>query len=225
MKERFRKLYNRLNTVINWIESPGYLGMKKAGNILTLMFVLIGSLLSWVGDKSNIISNILVGILMITLYALFFITSLRFYWLKPPKFIRQSTETPSQLFDIFGHWSYLYGIFIYSFFASFFMSAVIFAAIHFIVGLEISIGELFYNLFLLTTAIYTILYFMYHLSVKEIPPKIVKARVSLYLAVVATISAGLFGLSFKEILKPLITYLGLGFVWLTYLIDKVESES
>jgi hypothetical protein len=44
------------------------------------------------------------------------------------------------------------------------------------------------------------------------------------LAIAATITAGLFGLSLKEISMPLITYLGIGFAWLSFFVEKIESE-
>lgn len=65
---------------------------------------------------------------------------------------------------------------------------------------------------------------MYHVSIKEISTKVIKARIRLYLAILATITAGLFGLSLKEILLPLITYLGIGLAWLSYFVEKIESE-
>jgi len=198
--------------------------MKKAGNIFLTMFVLVGFILSQMNGKNNVISNILIGCLVITLYSMFFILSLGFYWIKPPKFIRKEAENPGQLFDAFGHWPYLYGVFIYSFFASFFICVIVLVAVRMILNLDLHMTNLFYNMFFLTTAVFSVLYFMYHISVKNVSTKVVKARVRLYLAIATTITAGLFGLSLKEIFTPLITYLGMGFAWLSFFMDKIDSE-
>ncbi|MEF2965888.1 hypothetical protein V3851_08610 [Paenibacillus sp. M1] len=199
--------------------------MQKAGNIIFIMFLLIGTLISLLNNVSEVISSILVGILMMVLYTLFFILSLRFFWIKPPKFIRKSAQNPAQLFDEFGHWPFLYGIFVYSFFASIFIGAIFLAAIKKILNLDYDTSGLFYNLFFITTAIYSVFYFMYHVAEKDISTKIIKARIRLYLAIATTITVGLFGIATKEFLTPLITYLGMGFAWLSFFVEKIESES
>lgn len=225
MVEKFKTYFRKATSIINWMESPGFLGMQKAGNIITIMFLFVGSLISFLEDKSKLLSNILIGIMIIVLYALFFLSSTRFYWIKPPKFIRKNAENPGQLFDVFGHWPFLYGVFIYSFFSSLFIGVIFFAVARFFLQIIFNTSELFYNLFFLTTTVYSVLYFMYHVAVKGVSTKIVKARTRLYLAIIATVTAGLFGIATKEVLTPLITYLGIGFAWLSFFVEKIESES
>ncbi|GAA0501727.1 hypothetical protein GCM10008986_31530 [Salinibacillus aidingensis] len=224
MKENFKKLFLESIKVINWLESPGFLGMQKAGNILFGLIILVGALLYYLKEVSEILNNILLGLLMITMFSILFILSLRFYWLKPPRFIRQETETPAQLFDRFNHWSFLYGIIIYSFFASFFIVGICIAFVNAMLNFNFDSSKLFYNIFFLTSAVFLVFYFMYHISVKNIPPKVIKARINLYLAIIATITAGLVGLSLKELLLPLVTYLGIGLAWLSFFVEKIDSE-
>jgi hypothetical protein len=225
MKERFKNLFLKSAKVINWLESPGFLEMKKAGIILYGAFILVGLMLYYLEGVSVVLNNILIGFLMLTTFSLFFVLSLRFYWIKPPKFIRQGSENPAQLFDRYSHWSFVYGIIIYSFFASFFIGGIIVIVVQFLLNINYDFSKLYYNLFFLTTAVFSVLYFMYHVSVKGVSTKIVKARIKLYLAIITTITAGLLGLSLKEILLPLITYLGIGLAWLSFFIEKIESES
>lgn len=224
MKERFKKVFLVSTKVINWLERPGFLGMNKAGNILIGMMILIGSLLYCLEGVSLIVNEILMGILAITMFSLFFVLSLRYFWLKPPKFIRKEALNPAQLFDSFSHWSFLYGIMVYSFFASFFIEGVYIAFVKLILQINFDFSKSFYTLFFLTTAVFLVCYFMYHVSVKNVSTKVIKARIRLYLAIIATITAGLFGLSLKEIFLPLVTYLGIGLAWLSFFVEKIESE-
>lgn len=224
MKEKFKSLFLKSTKVINWLESPGFLDMQKAGNILFGMIILIGLILYYLEGVSVVLNNIIMGLLMLTMFSLFFVLSLRFYWIKPPKFIRKGSENPAQLFDRFSHWSFLYGIIIYSLVASFFIGGIVVTVVQFIFKLEYDFSKLYYNLFFFTTAVFSVLYFMYHVSMKEISTKVIKARIRLYLAIITTITAGLLGLSLKEILLPLITYLGIGLAWLSYFVEKIESE-
>lgn len=224
MKEKFKKIFLVSVKVINWLESPGILGMMKAGNILLGIIILIGGLLYCIEGVSWIINEILIGLLVITTSSLLFILSLRFYYVKPPKFIRKEAVNPAQLFDRFSHWSFLYGIIVYSFFASFFIVGAYIALIKLILQINYDFSKSFYNFFFLTTAVFLVCYFMYHVSVKNVPTKVIKARIRLYLAIIATITAGIFGLSLKEMLWPLITYLGIGLAWLSFFVEKIESE-
>lgn len=225
MKERFKNLFMKSSKVIHWLESPGLFAMQKAGNILSGVVILAGLFLHYFEGISVILNNIIIGLLMVTMFTLFFVLSLKFYWIKPPKFIRKGTENPAQLFDRYSHWSFVYGIIIYSFFASFFIGGIVVTVVHLIFKLNYDFSKLYYNLFFITTAVFTVCYFMYHVSMKGISTKVIKVRIRLYLAIIATITAGLFGLSLKEILLPLVTYLGIGLAWLTYFIEKIEMES
>ncbi|MGG0655530.1 hypothetical protein [Rummeliibacillus pycnus] len=224
MKERFKKIFLVSIEVINWLESPGFLGRMRAGNILLGMFILIGGLLYFIEGVSLVLNGILMGLLEITTFTLLFILSLRSYWLKPPKFIRKEAVNPAQLFDRLSHWSFFYGIIVYSFFASFFIECIYIAFIKLILHINFDFSRSFYNLFFSTTAVFSVCYFMYHVSVKDVSIKAIKARIRLYLAIIATITIGLFGFSLKEILLPLITYLGVGLAWLSFFVEQVESE-
>ncbi|XOI97617.1 hypothetical protein ACMX2M_17010 [Paenibacillus polymyxa] len=225
MKKKFKLLFQKSINTIDWIESPGFLGMQKAGNIIAIMLLSVGFLTLFLDDRSKLLNNIIFGIVTIVLYTIFFLSSTRFFWVKPLKFIRKNAENPGQLFDSFGHWPFLYGVFIYSFFSSLFIGVIFFTVAQAFLQINLDTSKLFYNLFFLTTSIYSILYFMYHVAVKEVSTKIVKARTRFYLAIIATVTAGLFGISAKEILTPLITYLGIGFAWLSFFVEKIESES
>lgn len=225
MKNFFKILFTNSKMFIDWLFSEGFLGMKKAGNILIALFIIAGSLLKIFGNNNDILNRILVGLLMIVFCFLFFMGGFKFYWFTPPKFIRGSSNDPSGLFDIFSHRAYLYGIIIFSFFSSYFTSGIILVIAKIYLNLDYNFTGLFYNLFFLTASIFTILYFMYHIVIKELSIKVVKSRISLYVAITVTITAGIFGLKLKGILEPMITYLGAGFAWLVYFIDKMDIES
>lgn len=199
--------------------------MNKAGNIFYGVVILAGLILYYLEGVSTAINNIIIGFIMITMYLLFFVFSLRRYWIKPPKFIRKGTGNPAQLFDRYSHWSFLYGIFIYSIISTFFIGGIGVTVVNIVFKLNNDFSKYYYNLFFIITAVFTVFYFLYHVSVKNISTKIIKVRIRLYLAIIASVSAGLFGLSLKEILLPLITYLGLGLAWLIFLIEKIEMES
>lgn len=224
MKERFKTGFFKANKVVNWLESPGFLGMQKAGNILLGMIILIGGLLHFLGEISSILNDIFIGILSLTMFILLFVLSLRFYWIKPPKFIRKEAVNPAHLFKRFSHWSFLYGILVYSLFASFFIQGINIAFIKLILHINFDFSKLFYTIYFITTAVFLVIYFMYQVAVNDISTKVIKARIRLYLAIIATISVGLFGFSLKEILYPLITYLGIGLAWLSFFVEKIESE-
>ena len=223
MNENFKKIYHKSIEVINWLESTGFLGGKKAGDILLGAFIVIGGILYSMGDVSKGISSFFSGLFIIITYTVIFVLSLNFYWIKPPKIIRKNTENPAQLFDRFSHLAYLYGIFIYSFFASIFIFGIVFA-IGLIFSFNWNLNTLFYHFFFSTAAVFTVFYFMYHVSIKNISTKVIKARIRLYIAVLTTITAGLFGLALKEIVILLIAYLGIGLAWLSFFVEKIESE-
>lgn len=225
MKGKFNKIFLESIRIIHWLEGTGFLGIPRAGNILFGMIIVIGSIINFLEGVNEFLERILLGLLMITTFSLLFVLSLRFYWIKPPKFIRQETENPAQLFDRFSHWSFLYGIFVYSFFTSIFIVGTSMAFVEYILNSHLDFSKIFYNLFFFNSAVFLVFYFMYHVAVKDVPTKVIKERILLYLAIMTTITAGLFGLSLKEVLFPLITYLGIGVAWLSFFVEKIESET
>jgi hypothetical protein len=225
MRKQFINIFIGLATGVCWLQDRKYLGLP---NLLKIILLII---LAWVVyrhflEESGLANNIFLALTAIALYLLFMLLSLQSYPLfKPPKFIRKTAETPIQLFDLFSHRSFLYGIFIYSFFASGYIVSILFLIIHELISINLDVSKLYYNSLFITQATFSVLYFMYHVAVKNIPTKAVKARIKLYAAITATIAAGVFGLSLKEILFPLVTYLGLGLAWLNFFVEQIESEA
>lgn len=221
MKEKFKNIFLKSGKVMNGLLS------SKAINIWAIMFILLICIFYFFNRVSDVLNTIILGLLMITMCYPFVVYNLRAYLSERPKFIlkfiRQETENPAQLFDIFSHRSFLYGIIIYSFFFSLYIGMIIYA-IGIIFNYNFDLSWWCYNLFFLTSALFSIVYFMYHISVKDISTKKIKVRIRLYLAIIATITASLFGLSLKEILFPLITYLGIALAWLSFFVEKIESE-
>lgn len=72
MKKRFEILFIKSLKIINWLESPGYLEMKKAGNIIGGVFILVSLILYFLEGVSLILDNILLGLLIITMFTIFF---------------------------------------------------------------------------------------------------------------------------------------------------------
>jgi len=218
VNEFWRKLFLKLRDIMNWLLS------SIAVWIWTMIFILV-FLLIYVSSSFNFndrLQNIILGLFSILILYPFVALNLKTYMFKLP-FICQKTDSPAQLFDIFSHRSFFYGIIVYSFFTSIIIVLLI-SAIGSWFNYKIDSSNWYSNLFFITSALFTIIYFMYHMSVKNISTKEIKARLRLYSAIVGTISGGLLGLSIKEILVPLITYLGIAFLWLSFCVEQVEVD-
>jgi len=218
VNEFWRKLFLKFRDIMNWLLSPIAVWIWITISILVFLLIYFSNSFNF----NDLIQNIILGLFAILILYPFVALNLKKYIFKLP-FIRYETDSPAQLFDIFSHRSFLYGIIIYSFFTLIIIVLLI-NAIGIWFNYKIDSSNWYFNLFFIASALFTIIYFMYHMSVKHISTKEIKARLRLYSAIVGTISGGLLGLSIKEILVPLITYLGIALLWLSFCVEQVEVD-
>lgn len=224
MKRKIKVFFIKSIEVINWLERPGFLGMKRAGNIFFGMLLFVGMVLDYFQDSNPVLEKLFMGLLMVVFFSILLILSPRYYLIKLP-IISRGTDSPAELFNRFCHWSFIYGILIFAFVESFFVCGILLGLTQIFPNLIFDFSKLFINLFFIIVALFSIFYFMYHLVMIDIPIKVVRARVQLYIAISTTVSAGFFGLSLKEVLLPFVAYLGIAFTWLLFCIEKIDSET
>jgi hypothetical protein len=138
-----------------------------------------------------------------------------------PKTMRGESKNFRGLFNSFTHSGYLLGI-IFSLYFSIYFSLInlVFFQWFFSIRLNLDLT----NVFFVSATLFTIYYFMYHVIKKNLSVKVASARVQLYVAYSVTISIILAALSLNNILMSFITWLGIGFTWLTYFLRRIEDE-
>ncbi|KIL40247.1 hypothetical protein SD70_14940 [Gordoniibacillus kamchatkensis] len=146
MSRYFSGFFLRTNNVLGWLYSDGLFGMKKAGNILSLLFLLVGLTVK-IFSSIEYLNRIMAGIMMLFVLFLFFIAGFRVYVIKPPKLIRGSSKTPSELFNTFSHGAYIYGIIIFSFISSYFTGGIVLVVSRFFLNNDFNLSRVFYYLF------------------------------------------------------------------------------
>ncbi|MCM3342521.1 hypothetical protein M3650_28830 [Paenibacillus sp. MER TA 81-3] len=224
MKRFFSDLFDKLFNYHNWFFYKGRFTSTRLGD---LFYIVIGSMIVIyliVGDNKYFIEKF-AGIFGAFMFFALFLTTFKSYWIKPPKFIRKGNDEVSSFLSIFNHSSYLYGLTIFTFFLTLTLNGLLMTISQFIIGVSFDWQAIFYNLLFLSMSLFTIFYFMFHISKDKITIKQAKARISFYLLCSGCITAGLFGTSFKLALTPFLTYVGIGYLCLRYFIDKIDSES
>ncbi|MBT2740724.1 hypothetical protein [Bacillus sp. ISL-77] len=185
MKKHFEKLFSKSKKAIDWLQGPIAKGIWFSVFLLIILLINISKRLNGV----SALNNIILGLCGIVTFYPFIALNLKHYLIKPPtKFLRQGTENPEQLFKKFSHRAFLYGIIVYSFFTSLIIGCCIFAFSS-IFNQKINFINWGFTLFFITSALFSILYFMYHISVNNISTKVIKARVRLYAAFTGTITS------------------------------------
>jgi hypothetical protein len=92
-------------------------------------------------------------------------------------------------------------------------------------GHPVNLNNLIENILFITTAIFTVLWFMYHIIFNEkVSIQQIKIRLNFYIAFFTTISTIFVWPFFQDALKPLVTWLGISFAWLTYITEKAQLE-
>lgn len=223
MKTSFSNFFDKSFLIYGWFLKKGRFAPTRIGDIF---YYVMGSMIliyALIGDNQFFIEKF-AGLFGTLIFFTLFLITFKSFWIKPPKFIRRGTEDLSSFLKIFSHSSYLYGLTIFTFFLTFTLSGFIITGSRLILGLNLNIQPLFYNLVFLSMSLFTILYFMYHISKDKISLKQAKARISFYLLCSGFITAGFLGTSFKSMLTPFLTYIGIGYLCLRYLIDKIDSE-
>ncbi|CAH1055808.1 hypothetical protein [Paenibacillus pseudetheri] len=224
MKQTFSNLFDKLFFYHHWFLHKGRFAPTRIGDAFYIIIGIMILLYTFIGDNEFFIEKF-AGIFGVLIFFTLFLITFKSYWIKPPKFIRKSNDEVSGFLSMFSHSSYLYGLTIFTFFLTFTMSGLMMVASQFIIGVNFDWQVIFYNLLFLSMSLFTVLYFMYHISKDKITIKQAKARISFYLLCSGCITAGLFGSSFRVAVTPFLTYVGIGYLCLRYLIDKIDSES
>ncbi|MGE1115434.1 hypothetical protein ACQJ0K_27270 [Priestia megaterium] len=218
----FKEIFIKLDNFIRWFYKENRLGFTYLLTILLVVFVISISFILLVKTVGNKYSMIPLLILSISLLFFMLITLLNRPFERMPKIARGSARNFKELFNTFTHRAYLIGITIFSFeFAILFITIIslpldLFTDYH----LEIIITNAIFSV----STLFTVCYFMYHVVINKLSVKQVRARVHLYVAWSVTISLIFFILDFKNIFYPMITWLGVGFSWLSYLLSSIDAE-
>ncbi|WP_043891003.1 hypothetical protein [Paenibacillus sp. Aloe-11] len=224
MKQIFSDFFDKSIYYYNWFLNKGRFAPTRIGDIIITIIGIMILLYAVIGDNKFFIEKF-AGIFGTLMFFTLFLGTFKTFWIKLPKFIRKGNDEVSSFLNNFSHSSYLYGLTVVTFFLTFTLCGVVMSGSKFIIGVSFDWKVLFYNSIFLSMALFTVLYFMFHISKDNITLKQAKARISFYLLCSACITAGLFGTSFKVAITPFLTYVGIGYLCLRYLIDKIDSES
>lgn len=219
----FRKVFISTHLLLKWLISPGILDMSKAGNILTLTFFIWGAIAKYANNE--LVSRVALGIVGIVILLATYLGYFKFDKVRLPKFLTGGAKTPSEILSRFTDFSFVYGIAIFSLYTSFFGLGVVLMISQFIFGYKLILPDwVLSNLTLCTLALFTIFWFMYHLLFNpSVTVKIIKIKLRFYLAISGTASVIILPFA-QELIRPVITYLGIAFTWLAYLIERAELE-
>ncbi|WPC42793.1 hypothetical protein [Clostridium sp. JS66] len=218
-----KMLFKRLKFVIKWITGKGIFDMTRGGNIICALILFGGLILKYI--NYNTIKNLVAGVIACVFLIIIYIGYFMFQKIKLPKFIIHEAQTPYELLKTFTHGAYFYGIFIFSYITSTIIYGVLLYSSIMIIGQPINLSNIITNLVFITSAIFTIIWFMYHIIFnEEISIQQIKIRLNFYIAFFTTISTIIIWPFFQNALKPLITWLGISFVWLSYITEKAQYE-
>lgn len=220
----FKGIFTRLDNFIKWFHKINRFGHTYSFTILAMLsFVSIPCILLIEGVENE--NKFLLMPMLICFFFLLFmmLISLPDQALKYiPKKVKGNSRDFKELFSTFSHRAYLIGITLFSFdFAVLFILIIDgFLESIFNYTVKVDIEDVFFPIITL----FTICYFMYHVVIKDLSIKLARARVQLYVACTLTISLIFFIFSFKNIFIPMITWLGVGYSWLTYFLGRIDAE-
>ena len=197
--------------------------MSKGGNILVLTFIIGGVIVKYI--NTELVSRVALGIVGIVILLSTYLGYFKFDKVCLPKFFTGGAKTPSEILSRFTNFSFVYGIAIFSIYTSFFGLGVVLILSEFIFGYKLILPDrVLLNITFCTLALFTIFWFMYHLLFNaSVTVKIIKIRLRFYMAISGTASVIILPFA-QELIRPVITYLGIAFIWLTYLIERAELE-
>lgn len=217
----FETIFKIIRIIINWISSEGFIGMKKGGNILCIVMIFTGVIckISTNTQMQRLTISIFACIVSFIMYIAYIMTDES----RIIKFIYKKEKKPYEILKEFTHISYLYGLTVFSSITWFTTLGIIFYGS----GMNVSaLNKILPDSLVFILSVFTIMWFMYHIIFnKTITIKEIKVRLNFYVAIATTISTIIIWPLFQEALKPIITYLGVSYVWLAYLIEKVEIEN
>ncbi|UZW12894.1 hypothetical protein OSC52_13650 [Clostridium pasteurianum] len=218
-----RRFFEGLRFFIKWITGNGFFDMTRGGNIIFVTFILGGLIIKYV--NYNIIRNIIAGVVACIFLIMLYIGYVMFQNIRLPRIIIHEAKTPYELLKTFTHVAYFYGLIIFSYMTSVIIYGILFYSSIIFIGHPVNLSNIFTNLIFITTSIFTVMWFIYHIIFNEkISIQQIKIRLNFYIAFFTTISTIIIWPLFQNALKPLITWLGISFVWLLYITEKAQDE-
>lgn len=222
-KKIFLKLVSFYSKTSAFLMHKNRTTLTNIGTILVILLLIFG-LVSYL--QISVLQSFVAGIFCIILLG-----TITFRWIDgESKFIafftKGAANTPHKLFREMGHFSFLYGLFIFSFqiwYLILTMSLLIFKTFlrfEYLLNLKSSWFTIMF--------VFSFLYFAYHIYVnpKQLSYNLIQQRIDFYAAIGTTV--GFIMLISVELpdLKIFFSGLALVFVWLKHLIssEKLSSE-
>ena len=219
----FKEIFIKLDNFIRWFYKENRLGFTYLLTILLVVFIISISFIFLIKTVENKYSMIPLLVLSISLLFFMLITLPDRPFEKMPKILRGSARNFKELFNTFTHKAYLIGITIFSFEFGILFITIIYLPLDLFFDYRLE-AIIITNAIFPVSTLFTVCYFMYHVAINKLSVKQVRARVHLYVAWSVTISLIFFILNFKNIFYPMITWLGVGFSWLSYLLSRIDAE-
>ena len=221
MKRATIRLFKTYDGIIRWLSSESFLGLKNGGMVLFGGFLIAGLLCSvfryeYIQQK------------VVTLY--FFIAFFVFLLYKPfvndrtiERFTRGRYKSASEWMQNINHFSYLYGLIIFSIEISVFVD-IISILIQLFLFDKASTVNLIY-LVIESMLVFTALYFLYHLYVSDADGRLekMKLNIQLYSVVGITFSPIMLIIGDDNLFKILITSILAEYGWIQYFIANEEK--
>lgn len=187
--------------LIIWIKQPSIVSPLSKGQFSISCLVILGGLM--IKYLTINIINVVFGFIMGLLIPLIiFMGSLTKY-----KIYLQS----------FNHKAFLYGMLPFSLLSTVILYGMVFKEITY-----------FFEVFCIISAMFTIVWFAYHINNITVPLREIKITLKLYLAVGSTLSSLLLlipAFQSENIFKAMIASLLSSFAWITYIIEEKEALS
>lgn len=176
-----RIFFERLRFFIKWITGKGFFDMTRGGNIICASILFGGLIIKYV--NYNTIKNLVAGVIACVFLVLIYIGYFMFENIKLPKFIIHKAKTPYELLKTFTHGAYFYGIAIFSCITTVTIYGVLLYLSTIIIGHTINLSNIITNLVFITSAVFTVMWFMYHIIFNEkISIQQIKIRLNFYIA-------------------------------------------
>ena len=202
---------------MSFLKTRKYLDTPNSGIIIITSFLICG-VLSCLGIP--LLQRLAGGLFSLILVSIFSL-----YWFESEsrlvkKLTKNNSNNPKELFKKMTHTSFIYGLFIFSLEAWYFLETITFLVFKTIFGIDVLLNAK--NAWLFVIFFFGFTYFCYHiyLNPEKLSFKQIQQRIEFYACIGTTV--GFIMLVTREILDIKIFFSGLAFVfaWLKYLINS-----
>jgi hypothetical protein len=222
MLKALKIFYTKSIVVINWFSKRNskIVGMNNGFIIFSILFVLLVLINTIFGEGT--MYNALLSVLVIYIVLVFIIILFKFKIIPMPKIFFGEYNTSEKLFKSFTHRAFIYGLTIFITFISSFLLSIPTYISESLLKKTIDLNGFLPYFYSFGVILFTILWFSYHIVFETVNIKLIKQRISLYLAILITISLAFIWPTFQTNFKPYILSLTVGFALLKYIIDLKE---